>query len=128
MKKLLLTLSLLFCASAVFAGQYPEISLKALQKAIKEDKVTLIDVNGKETYKEGHIPGALDYFAIKKKLAAKLPADKGALVVAYCGSEHCGAYAQAAEAATKLGYTNVKHFKPGLAGWKKAQLPLQAGK
>lgn len=128
MKKLLLTLGLLLCASVAFAGQYPDISLKALKKAMAENKVTLIDVNGKESYKSGHIPGALDYFAVKNKLASKLPADKNALVVAYCGSEYCGAYAQAAQAATKLGYTNVKHFKPGLAGWEAAKLPLQSAK
>ena len=34
-----------------------------------------------------------------------------------------GAYARAAEAAQKLGYTNVQHFKPGIAGWKAAGEP-----
>ena len=63
--------------------------------------------------------------ANKTDLAAKRPADKGALVVAYCGSEHCSAYARAAEAAQTLGYTNVQHFKPGLAGWKEAGEPLE---
>ena len=42
-----------------------------------------------------------------------------------CGNEHCGAYARAAEAAHKLGYTNVQHFKPGIAGWKDAGEPTE---
>ena len=32
---------------------------------------------------------------------------------------------RAAEAAQKLGYTNVQHFKPGIAGWKDAGEPTQ---
>jgi rhodanese-related sulfurtransferase len=40
--------------------------------------------------------------------------------VAYCGNEKCGAYAAAAAKAKELGYTNVKHFSGGIAGWKKA--------
>jgi len=49
-----------------------------------------------------------------------LPADKAALVVAYCGGPKCMAYQAGADAAMKLGYTNVKHFPGGISGWKKA--------
>jgi rhodanese-related sulfurtransferase len=126
MKKLALTLGavVLLAVNAV-AGSFPDISMNDLKKAIADKDVTIIDVNGSETYAQGHIPGAIDYIAVKDKFAAKLPSDKGALVVAYCGSEKCGAYAKAAEEAKKLGYTNVKHFAPGLKGWKEAGEPLQ---
>ena len=123
---LLLTLSAITLLTVnALAGSVPDISLDALKAAIAKKDVTILDVNGSSTYKEGHIPGAIDFVANKTDLAAKLPADKGALVVAYCGSEHCSAYARAAEAAQKLGYTNVQHFKPGLAGWKEAGEPLE---
>ena len=98
-------------------AEVPSISQAALTKAIADKTVTVIDVNGSASYKDGHIPTALDFEAIKD-LKAALPADKGALVVAYCGNEYCGAYKQAATAAMKLGYTNVQHFSPGIAGWK----------
>lgn len=98
-------------------AEVPSISQVALTKAIADKTVTVIDVNGSASYKDGHIPSALDFEAIKD-LKAALPADKNALVVAYCGSEYCGAYKQAATAAMKLGYTNVRHFSPGIAGWK----------
>ena len=74
-------------------------------------------------YANGQIPGAIDYTAHTADLASVLPSDKSSLIVAYCGNEHCGAYARAAEAAQKLGYTNVQHFKPGIAGWKAAGEP-----
>lgn len=126
MKKILLTLSAVALVAAnAFAGSFPNISLDALKSAMAKKDVTIIDVNGSASYKEGHIPGAIDFVADKDDLAAKLPADKNALVVAYCGSEQCGAYARAAEAAKDLGYTNVQHFTPGLAGWKASGEPLQ---
>jgi rhodanese-related sulfurtransferase len=126
MKKLALTLgAVALLAINAFAGSFPDISLNDLKKAISDKDVTILDVNGSKSYAEGHIPGAIDYTASKEDLAAKLPSDKGALVVAYCGSEKCGAYAKAAQAAKDLGYTNVKHFAPGLKGWKEAGEPLQ---
>ena len=100
-------------------AEFPSISQVALTQAIADKSATILDVNGSASYKDGHIPGALDYATVKD-LKAALPADKTALVVAYCGSEYCGAYKQAAEAAIKLGYTNVQHFSPGIKGWKES--------
>ena len=123
MKKLSTFLcALAFTSLVALAGEnFPAISTDDLQQAIAEKKVTLIDVNGSDSYKAGHIPGAIDFATTKTELAAKLPADKGALVVAYCGNERCGAYAAAATKAKELGYTNVKHYSPGIAGWKKTE-------
>jgi rhodanese-related sulfurtransferase len=117
MKKFLPVLASLILSLNAFAGSFPDITLPDLKAAIAANKVTLLDVNGPATYAHGHIPGAIDFTAHTADLAKVLPADKSSLVVAYCGNEHCGAYARAAEAAAKLGYTNVQHFKPGIAGW-----------
>ena len=125
MKKLLTLLAVVFGAVAVHAGEYPDISINELKTAIAEKKVAIIDVNGSDSYKAGHIPGALDFQTQKAKLASELPADKGALVVAYCGGPTCGAYAAAAKVAKELGYTNVKHLSAGISGWKDAGAPLE---
>jgi rhodanese-related sulfurtransferase len=121
MKKLfcLLAVTALFGVRA-FAAEYPDVTIPEVKQAIADGKVTIIDVNGAQSYKNGHVPGALDFSAIKKELATKLPADKGALIVAYCGGPSCGAYARAANAAKELGYTNVKHMSAGISGWVKA--------
>lgn len=111
----------------VRAAEIPHISQQDLTTAIKAKKVTVIDVNGTESYKAGHIPSALNYEAVKGKFAKVLPANKKSLVVAYCGGEMCGAYKQAADAAIKLGYTNVKHFSPGISGWKKSGATVEKG-
>ncbi len=94
-----------------------DISQKDLLAAVAAKSAVIFDVNGTESYNAGHIPGAIDFFAHQDEVAKLLPADKGALVVAYCRNVHCTAYRLAAHAALDLGYTNVKHFAPGIDGW-----------
>ena len=131
MKKLLLSLLACFAlVSVAFAasGSTPDISHDELKAAIAAGKVALIDANGTDSYKEGHIPGAIDLEASQAKLASLLPADKSALVVAYCGNPRCNAYKEGVAAAEKLGYTNVKHYSQGIAGWKKSGEPVEKAK
>lgn len=127
MKKLLSLLAALALTISLSAGDYPDISVKELKKAIADKKVTLIDVNGTGSWKDGHIPGAIDWQSSKDKLAKLLPQDKNALVVAYCGGPQCGAYAAAAKAAKALGYKNVKHLSAGISGWKEAGEKTEKG-
>ena len=56
-----------------------------------------------------------------------MPADKDALIIAYCANPKCGAYAAAANAAQKLGYKNIKHMTAGIAGWKAAGMKTEPG-
>ena len=102
------------------AGEYPDVSIKELKKAIESKKVTVIDVNGTESWEKGHIPGAIDFESNSAKIASLLPKDKDALIVAYCGGPACMAYKQAAKKAEELGYKNVKHLSAGISGWKEA--------
>lgn len=119
MKKFLTSLCLLAMAAVSFAAEkFPDISHDELKAAIAEKQVTIIDVNGTERYKQGHIPGAQDFYASDK---LELPKDKNALIVAYCGNEKCSAYQKAANKAKKEGYTNVKHYSKGIAGWEAAK-------
>jgi rhodanese-related sulfurtransferase len=120
MKKLLALFATTVLAVTAQAGEYPDISVTDLKAAIEAKKATVIDVNGTASYQKGHVPTAIDYAAVKDNLAKSLPADKGALVVAYCGGPTCGAYAAAAKAAKELGYTNVKHMSAGISGWMQA--------
>ena len=106
----------------------PEISLQELRSLVEnKDKksIAIIDANSEKTYKEGHIPGALNFAQIEKDLSKALPSDKSALIVAYCGSTMCTAWEDAAKKVKELGYTNVKHLKVGIKGWKEAKYPTQ---
>ena len=121
MKKFLtIAFALVASAASVMAAEFPDISIADLKQAIAAKSVTVIDVNGAASYANGHVPGAVDFASAKEDLAAKLPADKDALVVAYCGGPACSAYKAAAKKAAELGYTNVKHLSAGISGWKAA--------
>ena len=120
MKKLFTLLTTALFATTVLAGEFPDVSISEVAKLAETKKAVIIDVNGTKSYKAGHVPGALDYAAIKDNLASTLPKDKNTLIVAYCGNPKCKAYQAAATAAEKLGYKNVKHMSAGIAGWKES--------
>lgn len=88
---------------------------------------TIIDANKAETFAKNHVPGALHqrYDAVNAKV---LPQSKDAKIVAYCYSEQCSASHKWAEAAAKLGYTNLFVYAPGIQGWMKAGLPVAQAK
>lgn len=120
MKKILSILFLTLSPLYLFAGEYPDISISELQRAIKGGKVAIIDVNGEGSYNKAHIPTAIHFSSVGKKLSKSLPKDKDTLVVSYCGGPGCRAYKRGADAAAKLGYKNIKHLSAGISGWKKA--------
>ena len=120
MKKIVAFLATLVIAGATFAGEYPDISVAEVKALVGTKKATCIDVNGSDSYNKGHVPGALNFDKIEGSLAKSLPANKNALIVAYCGNPRCKAYQAAADAANKLGYKNVKHMSAGISGWNKA--------
>lgn len=123
---LALTFALSACGAANADSHVAEISLAELQPLVASQKVILVDANGTESYQEAHIPGAIDLEAHKADLASVLPAEKDALIVAYCGGPSCGAWQKGADAVAALGYTEVKHFKGGLSGWQAAKAPVEA--
>src|SRR6266850_4787911 len=125
MKKLIALSAAALFALSIYAGEYPDISMRELKSDISAKKVTLLDANGTESWQKGHIPGAIDFESSQQELAKVLPKDKKALIVAYCGNPKCKAYQAAAKAAEKLGYKNIKHFSPGIAGWKEAGEPTE---
>ena len=125
MKKFIALLAATLFAASVYAGEFADVSPKDVLAAANAKSAVIIDANGPDSYKAGHVPGALSFAAIKDNLAASLPADKNALIIAYCGSPQCGAYLRAAKAAQKLGYTNIKHMSAGISGWKSAGMKTE---
>ncbi len=89
----------------------------------------LIDVLSKEKYAARHVPGALsipetpDY---AKTFEAALQVPKDREIIVYCSSATCQASVRTADALEKAGYTNVLHYKDGIAGWQQAGLPLES--
>jgi len=128
MKKIITLLAAAFISASVYAGEFADISPADVLAAANAKSAVIIDANGPDSYKAGHVPGALSFASIKGDLATSLPADKNTLIIAYCGNPKCGAYLQAAKAAQKLGYTNIKHMSAGISGWNDAKLPTEPSK
>ena len=128
MKKFLTLMAATVFAASVYAGDFADISVGDVKAASDAKSAVIIDANSPDSYKAGHVPGAVSWAAIKDNLAASLPADKNTEIIAYCGNPKCVAYAQAAVAAKKLGYTNIKHMPAGIEGWKDAKMPTEAAK
>lgn len=127
MKKAIAFFATIAMAASLSAAEFPDVSIKEVRELSESKKAVIIDVNGTESYNKGHVPGALNFAAVKDDLASKLPKDKNTTIVAYCGNPKCQAYQAAAKAASKLGYKNVKHMSAGIAGWKEAGEKIEKG-
>lgn len=87
----------------------------------------VIDVNPRELYDDGHVPGArwMRFDAIDR---AMLPADRAVPVVLYCYNEQCGASHQAATAVVAAGWKDVRRMPAGILGWRAAGLPIEGSR
>src|SRR5260221_6804072 len=117
MKKFLILLATGLLAASSYAGEFPDISITEVKTLAESKKAVIIDVNGTDSYKKGHVPGALNYDTVSGKLATALPKDKQALIVAYCGRAQCQAYQAAPAAGEKLCSKNIKHKSACISGW-----------
>jgi rhodanese-related sulfurtransferase len=105
-----------------------EISMEQLEGIrAGNEPFLLVDARPKGPYDEGHIPGSINVFW--KDLPGqleKLPADKGVMVIFYCGGPTCPYTGNSIEIAAKAGHTNLKGFQAGIPAWKKAGKPVTA--
>ena len=89
-------------------------------------RITVLEALPEKYFADGHLPGAhrIDVQTAVAD-AAKVVADKTAPVVVYCASATCQNSHQAAGALERAGYTNVRVYAEGKAGWTEAGLPLE---
>lgn len=104
---------------------YGNIVDAAFVKDVADGKVKglIIDARPyKKKYLKGHIPGAISMptSQFAKMAPAKLPKDKGALLVFYCGGLKCALSHKGAFKAQKADYSNIVVFATGYPSWKKA--------
>lgn len=134
MKMMILVLSLLAAPLAMANTakkdcmnykMYTDIPMTEMKTLVEKKSATVIDVNTKASYESSHIPGAIHFSTEEKNLAQKLPTDKNALIVAYCGGKSCTAWQKAAKLACEMGYTNIKHFSEGIKGWNAQTAPTK---
>ncbi|MDE2078928.1 MAG: rhodanese-like domain-containing protein [Patescibacteria group bacterium] len=100
------------------------ITTEELKKKVDEGgNFHLVDVLSENSFSARHIPGAVNIPngpEFVRQFEAKVGAGKDAEIIVYCSSATCPASPAAAEALEEAGYTNVAHYKDGLAGWQQA--------
>ena len=97
-------------------AMYEQITAEEAKKIMDSgEEHIILDTREQDEFDGGHIPGAIliPYTEIENK-AEEMMADKEKLILVYCRSGRRSKIA--AEALSKLGYTNVKEFG-GIIDW-----------
>jgi len=104
------------------------ISRSDLRERIDNDSdLKLIEVLSKESYRESHLPGAVNIPGDRiRDTIDKVVRDRSDPVVVYCASPSCTASDRAAELLTELVYTHVYHYRGGKQHWKEGGLPVKS--
>jgi rhodanese-related sulfurtransferase len=82
-----------------------------------------------ESYAARHIPTAKNVHKgpdFVERFEKEVGAPKDAEVIVYCSSETCTASPAAGGQLEAAGYSNVAHYKDGLAGWQNAGLAFES--
>jgi rhodanese-related sulfurtransferase len=102
------------------------VSPAELVQLIQRKQATVIDVNSPQSWKQAHVPGALNLDPLTYSETA-LPPDKASGLVFYCSNPLCRKAPSAARRAKQMGYTDVKVMSAGISGWLDAKLPTETG-
>lgn len=96
-----------------------------LEMQINEIPFTLVDALPRESYDQGHIPGAVNLSSDAITQKANDILDKNETIVTYCANYVCEASTVAARKLMDLGYERVFDFKAGKQAWKEAGFDLE---
>ncbi len=104
------------------------ISRKELKELIDREAVTVVEALPEGYFEQQHLPGALNvsHDAERGRIEELLP-DRSAPVITYCASLTCRNSAQLALRLEGMGYSDVREYAEGKAGWVEAGLPTEAG-
>ena len=98
---------------------YPAMSWAEIEAAVKAG-ATLVDARNAEQYAAGHIPGAINVPTGDDAALTRLPADKTAQLIFYCGGPACSARTNCAAKVQALGYAKLAQYKGGYPEWRAA--------
>jgi rhodanese-related sulfurtransferase len=101
------------------------IAADELRQMLAENPdVRLVDVLPEETYKKGHIPGALSLPIERLAGEGEREFDKQDTIVVYCSNTTCPLSSRASHQLVSLGFEHVFDFEDGKEGWVAAGFPV----
>ncbi len=106
-----------------------EVDKPALERLLFDPDVVVINALPMAAFEAGHIPGthSLPVADIEERAPHELP-DRARPIVVYCASSTCGADRRAIAALRALGYTNLRAYTPGFAGWVESGGAVELGR
>jgi len=96
-----------------------------LEMEANNENFKLIEVLKEDSYKQGHIPGAINIPTEKLNEEAPKQLKKSDTIVVYCASYGCHASTNAAKSLLQMGYKKTLDFKGGKKMWVDAGLELE---
>lgn len=96
-----------------------------LEMIENREKFRLVEVLSEDSYKDGHIPDAINIPVDKLQKEAGKKLKKTDTIVVYCASYHCHASTRAAEVLLKMGYKKTLDFKGSKKLWVDSGLELE---
>ena len=102
------------------------MSIEQLLEMIENnEKFKLVEVLGEDSFKQGHIPGAVNIPVDQLGKSAKNKLKKTDRIVVYCAGYTCHASTNAAKILLNMGYKNVFDFKGSKKAWVDAGFELE---
>lgn len=99
------------------------------EKLDRGEDLLLIDVLPADSYRQNHLPGAINISVgeddLVEQVEEKAGGDKDQEIVVYCNSPECLASPGAAQKLTKAGFNNVLAYEGGILEWQQAGLELE---
>lgn len=92
------------------------VSVRELERRLRDGEVTLIDVRPAEEFEAGHIPGALSV-PIDQLKRGRVDLPKAREIVAYCRGRYCMYAVEAVALLRKRGY-RARRLEDGLPAWR----------
>ena len=96
-----------------------------LEMMENKDDFKLVEVLSEDSYKDGHIPGAINIPVDKLEKENGKKLKKTDTIVVYCASYHCPASTNATKILLKMGYNKVFDFKGSKKTWVDAGFELE---
>lgn len=102
-------------------GGMPGVSVKYVKKALDKGNSVVVDARPPRKFGKSNVPGSVSIPTTRfDAMTDRLPQNKDAELIFYCGGYHCPLSVKGAMKAKALGYTNTKLFQAGYPAWKKA--------
>jgi len=115
---------------AEWQAKFPHLSILGAKAAWDDKKTVFLDARKPEDYAEGHVAGAVNFYAEEfDELAPRLlpGLDVHKTYVIYCNGTTCDLSHHLAERLSEQGFQTVKVFFNGWSEWTKAGFPVTKG-